>query len=90
MNNALVSIIIPIYDVECYLKECLDSVINQTYKNLDIILINDGSMDNSGEIALEYSKKDSRITLINQTNQGLSVARNTGLEVAFSRNGGGA
>lgn len=77
-----ISIIIPIYNVENYLKQCLDSVINQTLKDIEIICINDGSTDNSLKILKEYSKKDSRITVINQKNQGVSVARNNGLNIA--------
>ncbi len=78
--NPLISIIIPVYNVEPYLKDCLDSVINQTYKNLEIILVNDGSTDNSKTICEEYKKKDSRIILINQKNSGLSSARNAGIK----------
>lgn len=74
-----VSIIIPVYNVEKYLKDCLNSVINQTYKNLEIICVNDGSKDNSLSILEEYAQKDNRIKIINQENQGLSAARNTGL-----------
>ncbi|VEH95118.1 lipooligosaccharide biosynthesis glycosyltransferase [Campylobacter insulaenigrae] len=80
MNNPLVSIIIPIYNVAPYLQECLDSVINQTYSNLDIILIDDGSNDNSLNIALEYLRKDKRMFLISKENGGLSSARNIGIE----------
>ena len=79
-NNPLVSVIIPIFNTSKYLPTCLDSVIGQTYQNLEIILVDDGSTDNSYQIAKEYSKKDSRIKLIHQKNQGLSVARNTGIK----------
>lgn len=77
--QALVSVIIPVYNVEAYLRECVESVINQTYKNLEIILIDDGSTDSSGEICDKYAEKDSRISVVHQENGGLSVARNTGL-----------
>ncbi|EPC9468253.1 glycosyltransferase family 2 protein [Campylobacter lari] len=76
MNNPLITIIIPIYNVAPYLRECLDSVINQTYKDLDIILVDDGSLD----MSLEYLNKDERIFLISKENWGLSSARNMGLE----------
>ncbi|EOY5111252.1 glycosyltransferase family 2 protein [Campylobacter lari] len=76
-----VGVVIPIYNVEKYLKECLDSVINQTYTNLEIILVNDGSTDeNSLDIAKEYTLKDKRITLFDKKNGGLSSARNVGIE----------
>ncbi|ECP7275633.1 glycosyltransferase [Campylobacter jejuni] len=79
-----VGVVIPIYNVEKYLKECLDSVINQTYTNLEIILVNDGSTDkNSFEIAKKYALKDQRITLFDKENGGLSSARNTGLEYFY-------
>lgn len=78
------SIIIPIYNVEKYLKECLDSIQAQTYSNFQAILINDGSKDESPKIAQEYTQKDSRFILINQENKGLGAARNTGLEYIFS------
>ncbi|MCC8300011.1 glycosyltransferase family 2 protein, partial [Campylobacter sp. VicNov18] len=80
MNNPLISIIIPIYNVAFYLRECLDSVLAQSYTNLDIILVDDGSTDGSLDIALEYLNKDARIFLISKENGGQSSARNTGLE----------
>lgn len=75
-----VSIIIPVYNVENYLRECLDSVVNQTYSDLEIICVNDGSTDSSLDILNEYAKKDSRILVVSQSNKGLAAARNTGLE----------
>lgn len=77
-----ISIIVPIYNVEQYLRKCIYSLINQTYKNLEIILINDGSSDNSGLICDEYAKKDDRIKVIHKENEGVSVARNIGLDIA--------
>ena len=77
-----VSIVVPVYNVEKYLGVCLDSIINQTYSNLEIILVNDGSTDNSGKICNEYAKNDKRIKLINRENGGLSAARNTGIDSA--------
>lgn len=77
-----ISVIIPIYDVEDYLIRCLDSVINQTYKNLEIILVNDGSPDKSGEICDNYAKIDDRIIVVHQENAGVSIARNKGLEIS--------
>lgn len=78
----LVSIIIPIYKVEKYLPECLESVINLTYKNLEIILVDDGSPDNCGKICDEYAVSDSRVKVIHKTNGGVSSARNAGIEAA--------
>ncbi|MBS6685932.1 glycosyltransferase family 2 protein [Thomasclavelia spiroformis] len=75
-----ISIIIPVYNVEKYISKCLDSVINQTYQNLEIIIIDDGSPDKSYKICKNYLQKDSRLKLIRQKNKGLSGARNTGLE----------
>ena len=80
--NHLISVIVPIYNVEKYLNRCIDSIINQTYTNLEIILINDGSTDNSKRICETYCNKDSRVVLINQANSGSSIARNTGLDQA--------
>lgn len=76
------SIIVPVYNVELYLSECLDSIINQTYQNIEIIIVNDGSTDCSSTIINEYMLKDERIVVISQKNSGLSVARNVGLEKA--------
>lgn len=75
----LVSVIVPIYKVERYLKDCLDSIVNQTYKNLNIILINDGSPDNCDSICKSYALKDKRIVYFEQDNKGLSAARNLGI-----------
>ena len=78
----MISIIVPIYKVEQYLKRCVDSLINQTYRNLEIILVDDGSPDRCGEICDEYAKNDSRVKAIHKPNGGLSDARNKGLDVA--------
>lgn len=75
-----ITVIVPVYNVENYLNKCLDSIITQTYKNIEIIVVNDGSTDNSGEICQEYAQKDNRIVYIEQGNAGLSAARNTGLD----------
>ena len=80
IKNKKVGVIIPIHNVEKYLKECLDSVLNQTYKNLEVLLIDDGSTDASLEIAKEYAKKDSCFTLFTKENGGQSGARNVGIE----------
>ncbi len=80
--NSLISIIIPVYNAEYWLEECLNSVINQTYANLEIILVDDGSSDNSGRICDEYATKDKRIKVIHTENRGVSSARNTGLDLA--------
>lgn len=77
-----ISVIVPVYNIEKYLNDCIDSLINQTYKNIEILLIDDGSKDNSGNICDEYAQKDSRIKVIHQENGGLSKARNTGLDNA--------
>ena len=82
MEKNKVSIIIPIYKVENYIQECLDSVLNQSYQNLEIILVDDGSPDKCPEICEEFGKKDKRIKVIHQKNQGLSGARNTGMKNA--------
>lgn len=80
--NEKVSVIIPVYNVELFLEKLIISVISQTYKNIEIILINDGSSDNSGNICDDYAKKDSRIKIIHKENEGVSKARNDGLKIA--------
>ena len=85
MNKELISIIVPIYKVEKYLEKCLNSIINQTYKNIEIILIDDGSPDNCGKICDEYAKKDSRIKVFHQENKGVSAVRNFGIKKATGK-----
>lgn len=79
-EEPLVSIIVPVYNVEPYIDECLDSLVNQTYKNIEIILVDDGSTDNSGKICDDYRDRYSNIKVIHKQNQGLGMARNTGLD----------
>jgi len=78
--KSLISVIVPVYNVENFLVQCIESLINQSYKNLEIILVNDGSPDNCGEICDTFAQNDSRIKVIHQENMGLSGARNTGLK----------
>lgn len=78
-NNPLISIIVPMYNVEQYLFRCVDSLIHQTYKKLEIILVNDGSSDRSGSLAEDFAKKDNRIKVIHQQNKGQGAARNRGI-----------
>ena len=80
MDGELISVIIPVYNVEPYIRKCLDSVINQTYKNLEILCIDDGSTDSSGKICDEYAEKDNRIRVFHKENGGVSSARNIGLK----------
>ncbi|PWK92651.1 glycosyltransferase family 2 protein [Hallerella porci] len=82
MNKPKVSVIIPVYNGEKYLRDCLDSVLNQTYENLEIIIINDGSKDQSEDICLQYFQKDKRIVYKSKKNEGVSVARNHALDLA--------
>lgn len=81
-KQSLVSIIVPVYNVEAYLEDCIKSLISQTYDNIEILLIDDGSTDSSSTICDTFSKQDNRIVVIHKQNQGVSVARNTGLEIA--------
>lgn len=81
-REPLISIIVPIYNVELYLDECIESIINQTYSNLEIILIDDGSVDNSGKICDKYAKKDKRIRVIHKKNSGVSDSRNYGIKIS--------
>lgn len=80
--NDLISIIVPVYNVEQYIEKCVISIMNQTYKNIEIILVDDGATDNSGKICDELKEKDNRITVIHKKNGGLSDARNAGLKIA--------
>ncbi len=79
-NSPLISVIVPIYNVAAYLPRCVDSILAQTYKNLEIILVDDGSTDNCLEICQQYAQKDNRIKVIHQENKGVSAARNAGLD----------
>ena len=80
MNNPLVSILVPVYNVEAYLPQCLDSLLGQTYSHLQIVLIDDGSSDNSWTIMQQYAAQDSRIEIYHQENQGVATTRNHLLE----------
>lgn len=82
METKKISIIVPIYKVEQFIDKCIDSIVNQSYNNLEIILIDDGSPDRCPEICDEWAKKDSRIKVIHKENGGAASARNAGLEIA--------
>ncbi len=81
-EKKLISVIVPVYNSACYLEKCLDSIVTQSYKYLEIILVDDGSKDGSGEICDRYAEKDHRIKIIHRKNGGLSAARNSGLNIA--------
>ena len=85
MENPLVSVILPIYNVEKYLDRCITSVVNQTYKNLEIILIDDGAKDSSPQICEKWRQKDERVIVVHKENAGLGMARNTGLNTAHGK-----
>lgn len=85
MENELVSIIVPVYNVEKYLSKCINSIISQTYKNIEIILVNDGSTDESLNICQKYKRKDKRIVIVNKDNGGLSDARNFGIDKSIGK-----
>lgn len=89
MEQPLVSVIIPVYKVEKYLRRCLDSVRSQTYQNLKVILVDDGSPDNCPQICDEYAAMDSRFHVIHKENGGVSSARNAGLDYCEKLGGGG-
>lgn len=80
MNNPLVTVVVPVYNVEKYLDRCIDSIVNQTYKNLEIILVDDGSPDNCPQMCDAWAEKDNRIKVIHKKNAGAGMARNTGIE----------
>ncbi|HIY36843.1 MAG TPA: glycosyltransferase, partial [Candidatus Paraprevotella stercorigallinarum] len=83
--NDLISIIIPVYNSSAYLDKCIGSVLMQTYKNIEVILVNDGSDDDSFEICKKYAENDHRIKLINKDNGGVSSARNAGIKASTGR-----
>ena len=82
MPNSLITIIVPVYNSEKTLHRCVDSILDQTYQNFEILLINDGSKDHSGDICDEYAKSDTRGRVFHKENKGVSAARNTGLDNA--------
>ena len=83
-NNAtpLISVIVPVYNAEDYLRYCIDSILQQSYTNLEVILVDDGAKDSSPAICDEYATQDSRVTVIHQENGGIAKAQNTGLDAA--------
>ncbi|MDO4378758.1 MAG: glycosyltransferase family 2 protein [Erysipelotrichia bacterium] len=85
MKEELISVIVPVYNSEAYLEECIDSLINQVYSNIEIILVNDGSTDNSEDICIKYKNRDSRIKYFKQQNAGAAAARNVGINYATGK-----
>lgn len=81
-DNVLVSIIVPVYNAEKYIKKCIDSILQQSYKNFELILVEDGSPDKCPEICDQYAKQDSRVRVIHKRNEGVSAARNSGLQIS--------
>ena len=82
MSDSLISVIVPVYNSEQTLHRCIDSILGQTYRNFELLLINDGSKDRSGEICDEYARQDSRVKVFHKENGGVSSARNVGLDNA--------
>lgn len=82
MLSPIFSIIVPVYNVERYLRKCIESILNQSFANFELLLVDDGSTDNSGRICDEYANGDSRIKVIHKVNEGVSIARNTGINMA--------
>ena len=85
MNKTMITIVLPVYNVEKYIRRCIDSILNQTFNNYELIIIDDGSTDNSGYICNQYKKLDNRIKIVHQDNKGLSNARNKGIELSNSK-----
>ena len=82
MSSPKLSIIVPVYNVELYIRKCLDSILNQTFREYELILVDDGSTDQSGAICDEYALKDNRIVVIHKENEGLIMARNCGIKAS--------
>lgn len=82
MSNPIISVIVPVYEAEKYLKECIESILNQTFSDLELILVDDGSTDQSGEICDTYKKQDARVRVLHKKNGGVSSARNVGIDVS--------
>ena len=85
MEQPLVSVVVPIYNVEAYLDRCIESIVNQTYKNLEIILVDDGSPDRCPQMCDAWALRDERIQVIHKSNEGLGMARNSGIDVATGK-----